>query len=131
MIFHHILDLFLDHFGPIDYPKMSSNEIAEDQKQTDKMVEKIGKLSAERDSAIESTQPLRNKLFQVSYQRDSLREVNLNLERKMNFLEEHIREVQGEIESIKGKSVPDSIKNKIKEPSIPSEFHYFERFAFL
>lgn len=102
-------------------PKPDSVKAADDQSFTVGMVERISNLSEERDSVVKSINQIRNNFFKVSFQRDSLRKVNLNLERKMNFLEKHMREIQEEIDALNNEIIPDSIKNLPKKPSTPSQ----------
>ncbi len=88
-------------------------EVAEDQqKESELMVEKIAKLSAERDSISDQLGQLKNKLFKVSFQRDSLRDINLDLMKKMDYLENHMKEVEAAINKIQNEDN--------KEPSTPS-----------
>lgn len=101
-------------------PVYSEETIKKDQEQSDILVEKIGKLSAERDSVLEANAKINNRAFAIAYQRDSLRQVNLDLIKKMDFLEAHMKEVQAEIEGIK--SISNSPrKEEPKAPSKPSE----------
>lgn len=102
-------------------PKLDSASILKDQNFTNGMVERISKLSEERDSVIESINPIRSKLFDVSYQRDSLREINLKLEIEMSLLEENMKEIQLEINELRENSISDSLINIPKEPSNPSK----------
>lgn len=104
-------------------PAHNPEDIKKEQEQSDMMVEKIGRLSAERDSVMQSNDKLRNRALNIAYQRDSLRQVNLELTKKMDFLEAHIKEVQATIEGIKGekdKSAPDYSKVP-STPSSPAE----------
>ena len=81
-------------------PTLNLEEIEKDQKQTILHSEKMTKLSFERDSVIQSTIPLRNRILKSDFARDSLRDINLKLVKKITFLEEHIKEVQINIDEI-------------------------------
>jgi hypothetical protein len=81
-------------------PTLNLEEIEKDQKQTILHSEKMTKLSFERDSVIQSTIPLRNRILKSNFARDSLRDINLKLVKKITFLEEHIKEVQINIDEI-------------------------------
>ena len=101
-------------------PTYSPEAIKQDQEQSDILVEKIGKLSAERDSVMETNNKLRNQSLSIAYQRDSLRQVNLDMTKKMDFLEAHMKEVQAEIENIKVNN-NEPVKDYSKVPSTPSQ----------
>ena len=56
-------------------------------------------------------------MFQTAFQRDSLRAVNLKLEKKINFSEEHIQEVQVKIDEIeREKNKPLSMVQNENKP---------------
>ena len=108
-------------------PNLNPEEIEKDQTQTTFLAEKITRLSSERDSVIESIGPLKDRILKTNFQRDSLRDINLKLEKKIAFLEEHIQEVQVKIDEIKVKKenpteVVLDTNIPAKEPSKPSEF---------
>tara|TARA_B100000683_G_C12511214_1_gene560916 strand:+ start:13542 stop:15224 length:1683 start_codon:yes stop_codon:yes gene_type:complete len=107
-------------------PASNPEEIKKDQTAMNTLAEKIDALSSERDSIFNYSSSLKNKLFQTAFQRDSLRAVNLKMEKKINFLEEHIQEVQVKIDEIEREknnplSMVQNEKQTTKEDTIDTK----------
>jgi hypothetical protein len=81
-------------------PKLNLEDIENDKKQTSLLSEKMTQISVEKDSIIQSILPLKNKILKSDFERDSLRTINLKLVKKINFLEDHIKEVQVNIDEM-------------------------------